>query len=383
MDSVALDIAGIDPAFKAHASRGIGRYVGKLREYLLSHQPADFEVREFSSFATLTQGTVASLIDAMPFGRTTLRQQILGPFAFGRLGSRLLHFPAHIDAPAWCRCPYVVTVLDLIPLLFEDLYKADRPSWRFTLARKLECAAIRHAAMVLCISRNTARDVERILGVPPERIVVTPLGVDASFFEETPAGDVRARLGLPQGRPLVVYLGGIDQRKNMAALIEVFARMRASMPEVSPALVIAGRVAEDLQYPALCARIADAAVQGDVFFTGYVGDTDLRALFADTAAFFFPSLYEGFGLPPLEAMASGVPVVSSNRSCMPEVLGDGGVLVDPDDHAGAAAALGRILGDREFASALSAKGRAQARRFGWDRCGEATIEAYRRALRSL
>lgn len=386
MTSVALDIAALDPAFKAHAARGIGRYVRELSRSLSGTADGDLEIRSFSSAELLGNGPIARFTEALPFGRTTVRQQCLGPFAFRKLQADLLHFPAHIDAPAWCPCPYAVTVLDLIPLIFEELYKADRPSWRFHFARWLECKAIENASLVLCISENTAKDVERILNIPSERLAVTPLGVDGKFFDVVRMDDdakVRFRLGLPAEGAIVLYVGGIDQRKNIAGLISVFKRTRdviAGRGGDPPVLVIAGDVQSDEQYTEVQEIIRRERVGEAVFFTGFLPEDALMDLFGAASAFFFPSFYEGFGLPPLEAMAAGVPVVSSKRSAMPEVLGEGALLVNPNDFQEGSEALIAVLENQNMAAGLIERGRKRAGLFTWERTASLTAEAYRRAL---
>ena len=389
MTSIALDIAALDPAFKAHAARGTGRYVRELSKQLVGDSSADFDVVSFSSHALLHTGKAARCLDFLPFGRVTARQQLYGPFAFRATGADIVHFPAHIDSPAWCSLPYIVTVLDLIPMIFREMYRADRPSWRFDFARWLECTAIRNACLVLCISGNTAADVERILGIPPERIVVTPLGVDERFFR-APDPDVgqglRHRLRLPHDGELVLYLGGIDQRKNVKGLIAVMHRLRRRFIEngrTPPSLIIAGDVQGDDQLPELMSYIQYERASEWVYFTGFVEEDDLGSLLAQSSAFFFPSFYEGFGLPPLEAMAAGLPVISSNRSAMPEVLGDAAVYVNPNDFDEGAEALAHVLEDGDFARMLSERGRKHAEKYTWKRTAELTLEAYDRALQRL
>ncbi len=387
MISVALDIAALNPAFKAHAARGIGRYVRELWHRLVTGAFEGFELRSFSSAELAGSGRIAKLTEALPFGRTTVRQQCLAPFAFRSLGAGLLHFPAHIDAPAWCPCPYAVTVLDLIPLIFKDLYRADKPSWRFHFARWLECKAIENASLVLCISENTARDVERILGIPSERLAVTPLGVDERFFDVVKTGDdanIRHRLGLPAEGDIVLYVGGIDQRKNIAGLISVFKRTRETVAAGGghrPILLIAGDVQSDEQYREVREIIRSERVDDAVFFTGFLPEEELLDVFGAASAFFFPSFYEGFGLPPLEAMAAGVPVVSSKRSAMPEVLGEGALLVNPNDFHEGSEALIAVLENRNMAADLVERGRRRARLFSWERTAALTAEAYGRVLR--
>lgn len=388
---VGFDTSALDAGFKAHAGRGIGRYVRELKRYFDSLSgDAALAIKEFSHRDLRGGGTLSAVIERLPLGRQTARQQVMVPLELrngpATAGCDVLHFPAHMDAPAWCTRRSIITVLDLIPLVFAELYRADRPTWRFAFGRWLELRAIRNASLILAISENTARDVVRILGVPRERIVVTPLGVDAGFFAagRIPADErdaAAAKYGVAPGVPLLLYVGGIDQRKNAAQLIRCFAallRDEVDAGRPAPMLLMAGRAHEDAEFPKLARCIADEGVTERVLIPGIVPEDDLLRLYARADLFFFPSLYEGFGLTPLEALAAGTPVVSSNTSAMPEVLGSAALLVDPSDTKACVAGLREVLRNRDLRERLKAAGPVQAALFNWRRTGELTVEAYRR-----
>lgn len=388
---IGFDASALSPGFKEHAARGIGRYVSELSRYFSATEDPSLKVENFNHEEVLRGSLVSPLIDLLPGGRTTARQQLLYPWRLGRgrmARFELLHFPAHMDPPAWCPKPYAVTVLDLIPLVMKDLYRPAMPGWRFDLARWLEIKAITNAALILAISENTARDVERLLGIEPERIVVTPLGVDESFFaaalkQEEEAG-LRQELQVAQDIPLILYVGGIDQRKNSVFMLEAFRMLldeRRATSHPLPVLVMAGRIEQDRQYPGLVRNLGELGLQRQVRMTGYLPDEKLLKLYAMSSVFFFPSLYEGFGLTPLEAMAAGVPLVCSNVSAMPEVVGDAGLMISPADRSGAARAMSEILDKPELAARLRAAGRERARKFSWQHTGELTLSAYRELAR--
>ena len=354
---VGFDISGLDPNFKEHASQWF------------KGPPL-----------------VNRVINLAPFGRQTLRQQVVYPLIIRQKTAAfdLIHFPAHMDAPSWCTKPYVLTVLDLIPLLMRDLYETPELGYRFRLARWLECQAIKNAAHIVAISECTARDVTRVLGVPAERISVTPLGVDPHFFSISRDARVKARYGVAEDQPLMLYVGGIDQRKNMAGLISVFGTVcleQVRGGNKPPVLVMAGKVLQHKEYPGLQKMIAALPECAQVVLPGFVPEGELQELYGASDLFFFPSLYEGFGLTPLEAMAAGIPVVSSNTSAMPEVLGDGAVLVDPTDNRAAVAAVLALLRDKNSRLELSCRGIARAKQFTWSRTGDLTVQAYERAYR--
>lgn len=387
MFRIGLDTSALDTSFKNHALRGIGRYVQELNRFLKTHAGASVEVGEFDQGVLHEPSFASHCIAALPAGRRTLSQQLLYPLRLrrGALGEfDAVHFPAHMDAPAWSPKRYILTVLDLIPMVLKDLYRADKPSWRFAFARFLEMQAIRNASLIVAISHNTARDVHRILGVPEERIVVTHLGVDQSFFQSVNPSEtspILQRFGIPSGRPLVLYVGGIDQRKNISGLLRSFEILRRICQErrfPMPILFMAGNIHTDAQFPKLERLKKELKLEEDVLHPGFVSDADLRRLYSLSSVFFFPSLYEGFGLPPLEAMAAGAPVVSSGTSSMPEVLGDAAILVDPNDHETAARELFSVLQNSELSASLRERGRKQAARFSWTATGEQTLKAYER-----
>lgn len=383
---VGLDVSALNPNFKSHAARGIGRYVRELHKSLAQLSGANVAVGEFEHDSLISGSKLKPLLDWAPVGRTTLRQQIIYPLQLSnksRCPFDVVHFPAHMDPPAWGLKNYIVTVLDLIPLVMSDLYKAINPSWRFKLARHLELKAIKNADLILAISENTARDCESILGIDPNKIVVTPLGVDSKFFISADASAdpaVLGKLGIPAGREIVLYLGGIDPRKNTGNLVKAFKILRDKR-QGRPVLVIAGKIKDDKQFPVLQREIEAAGVSLDVCMPGFVGDEDLLKLFKHTSVFLFPSLYEGFGLTPLEAMAAGVPVVSSNTSSMPEVLGKAAMLVDPRNPEAMAESADAILSNPSVAADLRSAGPKRAELFSWSRTGETTMAAYERFLR--
>ncbi len=415
MKTIGFDTSALDPTFKEHATRGIGRYVAELTRFFRSEfsrqgegggSRRGFDVASFDHLSLESHGglgvrAATSLIKASPVLRTTLKQQVLFPFQLSKAEGRsfadgttvpleALHFPAQMDAPAWGIRRYALTVLDLIPLVCADLYQAKVSGVRFRFARWLELQAIKNATLVLCISAHTARDVNQVLGVPWERLIVTPLGVDEKFFSVESArttSDLRSRFGLSginEKRPLILYVGGIDPRKNIGVMIRAFAetlhhfRSRPGAP--LPMLFMAGRIQKDREFPELQRLVKSLGVENDVVMPGYVDDVDLLALYASAKVFFFPSLYEGFGLPPLEAMAAGLPVVSSDTSAMPEVLGDAAAYFKPTDYEEAAEELISVLSDPERAEKLKVEGRERARLFTWRKTGESTLRAYDRLL---
>lgn len=398
MTSIAFDVSALDPGFKSHAMRGIGRYARHVADYLKRNVDPEVGIQWFDHESLIRAGWATKVIDLLPCARTTLRQQLLYPLKLNSGDLRrasLVHFPAHMDGPAWSPKPYILTVHDLIPLILESQYRAHRPTWRYEFARWLENTSIRNATLLLAVSETTANDVVRLLNIPRERIVVTPNGVEDSFFQlyrlrrelsEEARAELRGRLGIPHGRKILFYVGGHDERKNIRMVVEIAREAinecheRGDSP---PILVLAGKVQAGREREVLNTALRDFAMASDTIDLGFVSEADLQALYAESAVFLFPSLYEGFGLPVLEASAAGVPVVSSNAGALPEVLGSTGLLFDPEDSIAGASSVVRILRDPEFAEKLSAEAHERAKIFSWEQTGRLTLEAYRYAARLL
>lgn len=387
---VALDTSALDPEFRAHAIRGTGRYVSELYHRLPALMGAGEELSHFRYSQIGRGGLCEKFVERLPVGRHTLKHQVVYPCLMGKGvhgAADILHFPVHADAPTWCRTPFIVTVLDLIPLIFKDLYAPKKNNLRFQFARWLELQSIRNARAIFAISEHTARDVHTLLGVPRSKIIVTPLGVDEQFF----VGDgeletVREKFSIESDVPVILYVGGIDQRKNVSFMLQAFAevvREQKSRVTSIPLLVLAGGIANDGQYPLLLAEIERLDLKQYVRLTGFVSDEDLRRLYRTATVFFYPSLYEGFGLPPLEAMASSTPVVSSNTSSLPEVVGADALLFDPKDVGQAARHLLAVLDDETLAQRLGEQGRERAKGFRWEETARLTAEGYRRVLKEL
>ena len=401
---VGLDVTAMEAGFKRHASRGIGRYASELSSRLLpgSGPPRhpDLTIAPFRQTALPLPGWLEGGVSLLGEHRHVARQHLLfsGVFA-DSLAKRfdMLHFLSQLDAPAWCALPYCVTVHDVIPLVLAERHQSTAPlqePWRRRISLRLEQKAIAGAAHVVTVSQASARDIERLTAVSAENISVVYNGVGPEFFNlpQKPAAQIRGELKLPFDRDLILYVGGIDPRKNVMGLISIFEQTckraldSSGQPTTDnagrlPVLVIAGDAKNDANYPAVQNRIIASPMRSEIHEVGYVSDEDLRSLLGTTAVFAFPSLYEGFGLPPLESCAAGVPVVSSNRSCMPEILEGGAVLCDPEDHDSFSMRLWEILSNPDHAKAVSHRGMEHARTFTWDKTAEGTLAVYERLAR--
>jgi glycosyltransferase involved in cell wall biosynthesis len=298
-------------------------------------------------------------------------QMLLPPLAI-RADVDLVHSLAS-TAPLWGRFRRVVTVHDLIYARFPEAHAGIRDKGM----RVLVPQAARRSDRVVADSQSTRDDLVEMLGIRAELIDVVPLGL-GSVRRATPIDEheVRARFDLAERRVLL-SLSAKRPHKNLLALIGALGRIPA---EQRPMLVLAGySTAHEAE---LRARVVSEGLDGDVRFPEWLAAEELEGLWALAEAFVFPSLYEGFGLPVLEAMARGVPVACSNASSLPEVAGDAALLFDPYDAAAIADALRRLLDDGALRERLRTLGLAQAKRFTWDRTARLTLESYRRALAS-
>jgi glycosyltransferase involved in cell wall biosynthesis len=296
-------------------------------------------------------------------------EQALLPRLAAREGIDLVHSLAS-TAPAWGRFRRVVTVHDLIYAHFPEAHAGIRDLGM----RVLVPLGVRRSDRVIVDSHSTRRDLVQLLGTHEERIDVVPLGIGTvQRSEPLPARELRARLGLGE-RAVVLSLSAKRPHKNLTALIGALARIPR---ERRPLLVLPG-------YPTaheadLRARARAGGVEEDVRFLGWLSGEEFEGLWQVADTFVYPSLYEGFGLPVLEAMARGVPVACSNASSLPEVAGDAALLFDPRDERAIAAALERLRSDPTEVERLRARGLERVREFTWERTARLTLESYRRA----
>jgi glycosyltransferase involved in cell wall biosynthesis len=296
-------------------------------------------------------------------------EQLVQPVELLRWRADLHHSLSYALPLAW-RGRALLTIFDLSFLRFPELFTSSNRAYKATLAR----LSARRARRVITISEHGKREVVALLGVPPERVAVAYPGVDEQF-RPLPVEHVeafRVRNGLP--RRFILFLGTLEPRKNALGLVRAYARLRreTALPHK---LVLVGGVG--WMASPLYREVQQLGLQDDVIFAGYVDSAEQALWYNAADAFAYPSLYEGFGLPPLEAMACGVPVITSNCASLPEVVGDAGRLVDPRQPEALAAALAEVLADATLRDRMSAAGLAQARRFTWEAMGQRLLDVYR------
>lgn len=357
---------GIDGRAFTSAAGGIRRYLDGLVPALqtLEHGP---EIVGLGGDPQAMPPGVAH-IGEPPHPPTNAGWTLVGiPRAARRAGVDLIHAPAY-TAPRWAGVPVVLTVHDVSYELHPEWY----PYRRDWLRRAFYRSGARAAAEILTVSAFSAGEIVKAYGVPRERITVTPLGV-------TPAFGTAEQSGLPSGvaPPFVLHVGDLHERRNLAlALDAVIGARRQGGAAARLSLVLAG--IDRGVVAALVARAAEAGIPEAVNPLGVVPERDLHALYRRAAALVYPSRYEGFGLPIIEAMASGTPVIGSRAASIPEVLGDAGILLDPDDVPGWTVAIVDVVSRDSTRERLAAAGQRRAAGFTWDRTARATMEVYRR-----
>jgi glycosyltransferase involved in cell wall biosynthesis len=351
---------------------GIGTYIRNLlrhlaridhsTEYVLLCGEADLGV------AAQLGPNFRAVLEPSP--NYSLREQVHVPWVLRRERPDLYHAP-HYVLPAGVRCPSVVTIHDCIHLMFPQ-YLPNRLAYAY--ARAQMWSAARRSDCILTVSEASKRDILHLFNVPPEKIVVVYNAID-SHFSVTPSEDAVARVRerYQLDHKFVLYVGNIKPHKNLVRLIEAFDELRQGALEDLKLLIIGDQISK---VPALRRAVHRHKLHKQVRFLGYVGDDQLAILYRLASVFVFPSLYEGFGLPPLEAMASGTPVVASNVSSLPEVVGDAAVLVNPYDVDAIVDGLRRVLTDPVLAADMSRKGIDRAREFSWEQSVAKTWAVY-------
>ena len=352
---------------------GIGTYIRNLlrhlaridseTEYVLLTAPADLDVA-----ATLAPNFRAVLEDSPNY---SLREQWHVPWVLHREKPDVFHAP-HYVLPQAVPCRSVVTIHDCIHLMFPQ-YLPNRAAYAY--ARGSMWTAARKADRILTVSEASKHDILRFFKVAPEKIEVVYNAIDERFWNVPAPEDIeRVRERYQLAYRFVLYVGNIKPHKNHVRLIEAFNMLRGRPGFDDVRLLIIGD--EISRLPALRRAVHMYKLHKEVRFLGYQPDDTLAILYRIASVFAFPSLYEGFGLPPLEAMACGTPVVTSNVSSLPEVTGGAAVLVDPHDVGSIADGIAQVLDNPGLAAEMRQKGLERARHFSWERSVARTKGVY-------
>jgi len=355
-----------------YRSAGIHQYIYHLLRHL---EQADSRLRYtvLLGKSVLAPGVALALLQShWPTSRAAARvlwEQLAQPWALHRIGADLVHAPAFVG-PLFAPCPTVITIHDLSFIRFPELF---RPANRLYLTTMTRLSA-RRARRLIAVSAHAAAETAQLLGVPPERIDVVYHGVDP-IFRPLPADKVaafRQRHGLPE--QFVLCVGTLEPRKNQTRLVEAFARIHDSQVK----LVLVG--GKGWLYDELFARVKALGLSNEIIFPGYAMNDELPLWYNAASILAYPSLYEGFGLPVLEAQACGTPVLTSNVSSLPEAAGDAALTIDAYDVEALATELERLLTDEPLRHELRERGLTHARQFTWPHTAQETARVYHRAL---
>ena len=357
---------------------GIGTYVRNLlRE--LARQDDDAE------YVLLCTAADAAALTALGprfrpvierSGNYSVREQFGVPLTLSKAKVDLFHAPHYVVPPLTTR-PFVVTIHDCIHLRFPQ-YLPNRAALYY--ARSMMTMAARRAQRVLTVSQASKDDILHYLKVPPSKVEVIYNALDERLaIAPTPDGVDRVRQRFLLTAPFELYAGNIKPHKNVDRLIEAFSLLKKRGFEEVKLLIIGDEISK---YPNLRRLVHRFQLHQQVRFLGFVPDDTLAVLYRLAAVFVFPSLYEGFGLPTLEAMAAGAPVITSYVSSLPEVVGDAALLIDPLDAGAIADAMARVLSDPELSADLTRRGRKRVKAFSWERSVARIREVYGELVRT-
>lgn len=371
---------GIDARFYGPGGKGLGRYVSELiaglerlddgNEYVVFLRRDNYDQYEPKS-----PNFTKALAEYPWYG---WREQLLYPLFLRKFSLDLMHF-THFNVPLLYRRPFVLTVHDLILLQHPSvrattlgplLYRLKFLAYRWVIA-----SALRRARGIATVSQTTREEVERRFPfVKEKQILVTRLACSGNVLPDsgTPRQGDETERAPDIGGPFILYVGSAYPHKNLERLLEAFRTFREERPEWR--LVLVG--GSDYFYERLRHEAAERGLDAGVVFFGRTSDQRLGDLYRQAEFYVFPSLCEGFGLPPLEAMCNGLAVASSDRSCMPEILGDAAHYFNPEDPQDIARALGDMADDRELREELIERGKKRASRYDWDSTARATKALY-------
>ncbi len=365
---------GIDARFFGPVGKGLGRYVERLVENLekidqtneyiifLRKENWDYYTPKVSNFKKV-------LADYRWY---SLVEQVAIPWLIWREKLDLVHFP-HFNIPIFCPTKFVVTIHDLILLQFPTprattlgplLYKIKYLAYRIVIGFGLW-----RAKKIITVSECTKKELINYFKVKPEKIVVTYEACDGVEYGQLgiPDKDVLKKHKIV--KPYLLYVGNAYPHKNLESLIEVFGNLNLDYQ-----LVLVGR--EDYFYERLKREIVDLKIKNKIVFTRFVSEKELADLYRNASLYVFPSFVEGFGLPGLEAMSYGLPVVASNSSCLPEIYGEAAVYFDPKSHQDMAEKIKKVLFDQTLRKELISKGLEQVKKYSWQKCAEQTLSVY-------
>ena len=373
-------VMDVGPA--VHQGAGLARYTERLVDHLLREQADRVDLSLFynaHSGHTLPDSLAGVTVRSVSMGQYAWRLGVLAGQMTGR-PDYAQHIPQaqifHATEHLLPRLPKTtVTVLTVHDLIFERFPQHHTITNRLFLKLAMPLF-VRRADAIIAVSHSTAQDLVDLYRTPAAKIHVIHEGIDDRFAPIGPPGVHGVKSKYSPDRPYLLMVGTLEPRKNHGAVLDLLARLKAE--EFPHRLVIVG--GKGWLFDPIQRRVDALGLTDDVVFAGFVADAELPALYAGAACVVMPSLYEGFGMPVVEAMACGVPVLTSTVSSLPEVAGDAALLVDPANVDALSDGLRRLAEDGALRQDLATKGSARAKQYSWDRAAELTLASYRRAL---
>lgn len=371
---------GIDARFYGPETKGIGRYTQEIVDHILDiDNTNDYVIflskDSFDNFKITKSNVKKVLADVRWY---TIKEQIVMPRLIKQEGLDLMHFP-HFNVPLYCPVDFIVTIHDLILTKFPTTRASTLSPiiyWFKNLAyRAVIFSAVRRAKKIIAVSQYTKEDIINKFGVDKEKVVVTLLGLTETFFQPQKNNqEVLKKYNIR--RPFVLYVGNAYPHKNLELLIRVFSKLSERQKDIQ--LVMVGKT--DYFYKRLKEYAKNYNSDGrKIIFTDFVADEDLSFLYRQALVYVFPSLYEGFGLPPLEAMSQGCPVLSSNESCLPEILGEAADYFNPKDEDEMLGKIEDLMADDIKRERLINKGKVRIQNYSWSQCAKETLVLYNQA----
>jgi glycosyltransferase involved in cell wall biosynthesis len=363
---------GIDARLVYHTRAGIGQYTLNLAEALAVSFPQDqfTLLQDRRQKKPLVEAPNVAAVTSLVSSHSRLERRGL-PWVLRNVRTDVFHSPDFIP-PLGAQGRFVITIHDLAFLIYPHFLTTDSARYYGQIDQ-----AVRHAEQIIAVSESTKRDLVRMLGAPDEKITVIYEAADRMFRPLDRAralSDVQSVHGLPE--EFILFVSTIEPRKNVAGLLRAYRRLRDDY-KLTPALALVG--AKGWLYEEIYAEVTRLKLEPHCHFLGRVSAPDLLNLYNATRCLVHPAFYEGFGLTPLEAMACGTPVIVSNVSSLPEVVGDAALLVNPEHDEEITVALWRLLTNQALWDELHVKGQKRAGAFSWERAAQETMAVYRKA----
>lgn len=381
MNNNKIKRIGVDARFYGPGGKGLGRYAQEvLDRILLLDDKNEYVIflsnDNFEDFKTSNPNVKKVLAKARWY---SIYEQVLMPYLIWKEKLDFIHF-MHFNVPFFCPAKFIVTIHDLILTRFPSrrastlapvFYYIKNSGYRMIIKR-----AVYRSEKIIAVSNFTKLDILNFFHVSDKNILADKIqviyeGIAESFKRSDLKDDKEAILRYNIHIPYLLYVGNVYPHKNLEVLIKIFPEIKEKHKHLQ--LVLVGK--DDYFYERL-KKAVDIKNSNDIIFPGFVPDDDLRILYGNAIAYVFPSLYEGFGLPPLEAMANGCPVISSNKSSMPEILGDAALYFDPNDREDIKKKIEDMIGNEQLRSELKRKGSELIKKYSWDECASQIFDIY-------